>query len=275
MKHLDRNVGQLAWLFFREPDSFLETLEELLTALESFEIGDERIEVGFEGDEDFWICDFTEGLLLDIEKALQISRRHCHLVRRYCEEVDNGRGPSMKVGIRLLRSVREGEKPTEATVTEWRNWYSELQDFIDLFMESLIVDSLIEEDGRLIPEDRSENASTPDDMADADGVAVAVTQQRIENPADDAKPTWRRNERTLLFNGEVVRKFAPQTRKAVLDIVTAFEECGWPNRIDDPLCPPDGEKTKLALRTINNGLVGVRFKKDGDGILWEVISNSP
>ncbi len=91
---------------------------------------------------------------------------------------------------------------------------------------------------------------------------------------DHEKPTWLPNNRTLSFNGQIVRQFSPQTRKAVLDIVSSFEECGWPNRIDDPLSPPDAEKTKLALRTINKRIRDLRFRKDGDGIKWEVIPNS-
>ncbi|MCA9065980.1 MAG: hypothetical protein KDA96_23085, partial [Planctomycetaceae bacterium] len=88
-------------------------------------------------------------------------------------------------------------------------------------------------------------------------------------------PTWSLSDRTLLFNGEKVRQFSAQTGKSVLDILSTFEECGWQNRIDDPLSPPDADATKLALRTINLGLVRLRFKKDGDGVKWEVIPNSP
>ena len=91
---------------------------------------------------------------------------------------------------------------------------------------------------------------------------------------DDEKPTWLVDDRKLSFNGQVARQFSPQTGKEVLNIISTFEECDWPNRIDDPLSPPDAEKTKLALRTINLGLCGMRFIKDGDGIKWEVIPNS-
>ncbi|GEM_PF-2356304 len=86
-------------------------------------------------------------------------------------------------------------------------------------------------------------------------------------------PQWLLDERTLMFAGTVVRRFGAQTRNAVLGILSSFEECEWAVRIDDPLSPPDGEKTKLALRTINRGLLGLRFSKDGDGIRWEVVSN--
>ena len=95
---------------------------------------------------------------------------------------------------------------------------------------------------------------------------LSVANDRI----DEEKPQWFNDERSLKFRGQVVREFAPQTGGDVLKIVKAFEECEWPTRIDDPLSPPDAEKTKLALRTINVRLIHLRFSKDGDGIKWEV-----
>lgn len=89
----------------------------------------------------------------------------------------------------------------------------------------------------------------------------------------DPKPKWSVDDRMLSFNGQITRQFSPQTGNDVLNIISTFEECDWPSRIDDPLSPPDSEKTKLALRTINTGIQGLRFSKDKDGIKWEVIRN--
>ena len=105
----------------------------------------------------------------------------------------------------------------------------------------------------------------------ADELPLGMT---AHSEQDDEKPTWLVDDRKLSFNGQVARQFSPQTGKDVLNIISTFEECDWPNRIDDPLSPSDAEKTKLALRTINLGLCGMRFIKDGDGIKWEVIPNS-
>lgn len=241
MKYLDQSAEQLAWQFIKNPETVVETFEELFFALEWFALGTREIEVGFEGDEDFWGCGDIEWLLEDIEKALQTAKHRSEPVNRFCDEVEKGRGPSLKEGIRLIRLADDGEKPTQSIEEKWGDWESALRDFVDIFKGTLVMDWLIE----------------------------TASQAEI----DGAKPTWLLNERTLSFNGKIVRQFSPQTSGAVLDIFSTFEECGWSIRIDDPLSPPDAEKTKLALRTINSRLVGLRFKKDGDGIRWEVIPN--
>ena len=61
-------------------------------------------------------------------------------------------------------------------------------------------------------------------------------------------------------------------------ILSAFEEEGWPPRIDDPLPPAVDCDPKQRLRdTIkslnrNRKLVRIRFKGDGtgQGVLWEL-----
>lgn len=123
-----------------------------------------------------------------------------------------------------------------------------------------------------IPLDVHNDGSALETKTDKRSLSIAHRGRRVE--PDSETPIWSADDRTLAFNGLVVRQFSPQTGKPVLSIMNAFEECDWPNRIDDPLSPPDAEKTKLALRTINSGLHGLRFSKDGDGIKWEVIRNS-
>ncbi len=96
-------------------------------------------------------------------------------------------------------------------------------------------------------------------------------EKPVLDPTSTPKPQWLADERSLSYQGRPVRLFAPHTGKDVLDIVNSFQECEWKTRIDDPLSPPDADKTKLALRTINKGLKELKFSKDGDGIKWEVI----
>ena len=60
--------------------------------------------------------------------------------------------------------------------------------------------------------------------------------------------------------------------KNVARILDAFEEEGWPDRIDDPL--PGGRKPprlRGAVATLNRGLSAIKFRADGtgEGILWE------
>ncbi|MEZ6031530.1 MAG: hypothetical protein R3C17_00375 [Planctomycetaceae bacterium] len=85
-------------------------------------------------------------------------------------------------------------------------------------------------------------------------------------------PTWNAEERVLTFRGFTARSFAPSTGPDVMTILTAFEECKWAPRIDDPLPSPDADRTKQALRTINRKLKGLKFSKDGDGIKWGTVS---
>ncbi len=89
-------------------------------------------------------------------------------------------------------------------------------------------------------------------------------------------PTWDFARRLLAFNDQVVKQFK---RKAVNQelILSAFQEEGWPTRIDDPLTPQPtiDEKRRLAdaIKSLNrNQLTNhIRFHGDGSGqaIIWE------
>ena len=95
------------------------------------------------------------------------------------------------------------------------------------------------------------------------------------NDGGIAKPKWDEDRRELFVNGVVCKKFrqnAPnQTR-----ILAAFEDCGWPPRIDDPI-PPNTkvdrrERLSDTVRSLNNGCKCIRFELDGttEGIIWSV-----
>jgi len=90
-------------------------------------------------------------------------------------------------------------------------------------------------------------------------------------------PCWDSERRELRFHGRICKRFrqpAPnQTR--VLD---AFQEAGWPAKIDDPI-PPQGDldhRQRLAdaVRGLNKNH-GIRFELDGtgEGILWRPAAN--
>jgi hypothetical protein len=86
-------------------------------------------------------------------------------------------------------------------------------------------------------------------------------------------PAWDRDRRTLSFKGEVVRSIRSVTvAKHVTTILDAFENRGWPRRIDDPL-PGYADKQRLreAVANLNVGLTGIRFYSDGSGkgIIWQ------
>ncbi len=91
--------------------------------------------------------------------------------------------------------------------------------------------------------------------------------------ADSEKPVWNRERCELLFRSKVVRRLrGMKVAKNVARILDAFEEEGWPDRIDDPL--PGGRKPRRlrgAVATLNRGLSAIKFRADGtgEGILWE------
>ncbi len=92
----------------------------------------------------------------------------------------------------------------------------------------------------------------------------------------DTTPQWDVDSRTLKINEVIVKRFKwpALNQEAVL---CAFQEEGWPTRIDDPL-PPQPEqnpKRRLAdtIKCLNRKRVTqlIHFRGDGtgEGVLWE------
>ncbi len=116
----------------------------------------------------------------------------------------------------------------------------------------------------------------------------------ITNRADDAgipaiavaisagtKPSWDRDRKELHFGEWVIKQF----RWAAINqetILMAFEEDGWPARIDDPLPQKLNQDPKARLHdTIkclnrNHKRRLLRFNGDGTGtgILWEILRDA-
>ena len=110
------------------------------------------------------------------------------------------------------------------------------------------------------------------------GLAVGSEKQLIElrarqEPREREKPRWDSECRELWFREKLCKRFrqpAPnQTR-----LLGAFEESGWPPRMDDPI-PPAGnldQRQRLAdtVRGLNkNGVI--QFELDGttEGVIWK------
>ena len=87
-------------------------------------------------------------------------------------------------------------------------------------------------------------------------------------------PQWCKDRGVLLLGGQVARRVSrPDQATNVVRILDAFEEEGWPPRIDDPL--PGGRNQKRLHRTIavlNPDTIGMKFHADGsgEGIRWEL-----
>jgi hypothetical protein len=105
----------------------------------------------------------------------------------------------------------------------------------------------------------------------AEGFHIVPQEFTEEDPAaggDTASSlSWDADRRELSYCRKVVRSFSPQTGNNVLAILNTFTEDGWPERVDIPV--PDRVKAWDAIRTINRGLIGVKFYIDGDQIGWE------
>lgn len=97
---------------------------------------------------------------------------------------------------------------------------------------------------------------------------------------DDAgpgTPRWDSDRRELSWGGCVLKWFRCQAENQEL-ILAAFEEDGWPGRIDDPLPPTytrdSQSRLRDAIRRLNAGHArrAIRFHGDGTGtgICWRV-----
>jgi len=91
-------------------------------------------------------------------------------------------------------------------------------------------------------------------------------------------PVWDNQRRMLFLNGQVVRRFRWMAANQQL-ILSAFQEEGWPVRIDDPLAPSASlvgkqrlsDTIKCLNRNQENHLLRFRGDGSGQGVLWEPV----
>jgi hypothetical protein len=115
------------------------------------------------------------------------------------------------------------------------------------------------------------------------GQVVRQVRQREAAEPDEAAaplagPHWDAERRVLTVAGQVVKQFRVPADNQVL-ILAAFEESGWPPRLDDPLPPVPDVDSKRRLRDATFRLNGnqkrrlIRFHGDGSGrgLCWEVL----
>ena len=94
-------------------------------------------------------------------------------------------------------------------------------------------------------------------------------------------PHWDADSRRLWLNGLLVKRFRLRAvnQEAVL---CAFEEDGWPERIDDPLSPQPEQDPKRRLadtikclnRKLTNELIHFRGDGTGEGVVWERVDGT-
>ncbi|OYP36820.1 hypothetical protein [Rhodopirellula sp. MGV] len=111
--------------------------------------------------------------------------------------------------------------------------------------------------------------------------AVSNSAQKIfpisKLPTSTPSPQWDSERRVLHFRGAIVKhfKWVAHNQQAVLN---AFEEDGWPPRIDDPLPgqPEQDSKRRLSdtIKCLNrkqlHPLIHFRGDGTGEGVIWEL-----
>lgn len=90
----------------------------------------------------------------------------------------------------------------------------------------------------------------------------------------DVRPCWECRNGVLTFAGFVVKRFRHPARNQEL-LLDAFEELGWPERMDDPLPPlVSGSRLQETVKQLNRYQQTplLRFGMDGtgQGVCWRI-----
>jgi hypothetical protein len=99
------------------------------------------------------------------------------------------------------------------------------------------------------------------------------------SPCPTVAPEWDKERQELRVGGLVVKQFKVPAPNQEM-ILAAFQEEGWPPRIDDPLPPQAEQDPKRRLHDAINSLNRhwrnrlIRFTGDGsgEGVRWEFVS---
>jgi hypothetical protein len=98
----------------------------------------------------------------------------------------------------------------------------------------------------------------------------------VANALSASKPQWDAAYRELRLGKCVVKEYrVPSVNQEA--ILSAFQEEGWPHRIDDPLPPQENIEPKCrlhdAIKRLNRSQKDrlIRFRGDGtgEGVCWE------
>jgi hypothetical protein len=104
-------------------------------------------------------------------------------------------------------------------------------------------------------------------------------RQETRHSPNGPKPFFDTERHILWYNGQIVKQFKGPATSQIL-ILTAFQELGWPPRIDHPLPRVAGKNPKARLHDAINRLKGnqrnrlLTFRGDGtgQGIMWEALA---
>ena len=94
------------------------------------------------------------------------------------------------------------------------------------------------------------------------------------------KPEWDCGHRELRYKGRIVKRFRVPAVNQIA-VLEAFQEDGWPEFIDDPIPPAEGQDPKqrlnVTIKSLNRNQVNrlIRFHGNGDGVqvYWEAVEH--
>jgi hypothetical protein len=99
-------------------------------------------------------------------------------------------------------------------------------------------------------------------------------------PADArATPEWDAARRELRYQRQVIKRYRVPARNQAL-ILSAFQELGWPEFIDDPLPPTvdqdSKERLQATIKSLNRSQLAhiIRFHGNGNGqqVYWQAVA---
>jgi hypothetical protein len=100
------------------------------------------------------------------------------------------------------------------------------------------------------------------------------------SPAARVVPHWDADLQELRVNGLIVKQFKVPAPNQEM-VLAAFQEEGWPTRIDDPLPPQAEQDPKRRLhdtivslnRTHKHRLIRFMGDGSGEGVRWTIVTN--
>jgi hypothetical protein len=114
----------------------------------------------------------------------------------------------------------------------------------------------------------------PLNLALASSSCFVLTPAGKELLTEYDRPHWDADRRILWYGGQLVKRYTTKLAVCQVAILSAFEEDGWPPRIDDPLPRATNMVPRIrlheAIKRLNGGQRLIIFGADGtgEGITW-------
>jgi hypothetical protein len=175
---------------------------------------------------------------------------------RQLPEVDVRRIPVLRAMVRSAPELNPGER-----ATFYRRLIDENRDAFCLRTGAVGFSTI------------NELAQTLDTRIQEGLQRIALEPTRTGSGQRREKPWWRRSVLQLHAEGRLVRDVARQA-KHMIKILDAFEEDGWPRKIDDPLPKgPNVLRLQDAVEQLNKGQTTIRFRThNGRSVTWEWVT---